>query len=349
MIGKSALDERGAVRAGPAAHEPPEERGVARDGVRMLVTRSGQGTLDHAVFSDIGAYLQAGDVLVVNTSATLPAALEVASEELLLHLSTRLPSGLCIVELRRRVTSGHKPFLHAREGASYGLAGGGEVRLLAPHSAGGDAVRLWIARLITPVGLGDYLARYGSPIRYGHVPQPWPLASLQTVFGLEPGSAEMPSAGRPFTTETVTRLIALGVEIVPLLLHTGVSSPEKHEPPVEEYWRVREASARRINSARRADKRIIAVGTTAVRALETAASSDGVVHPGAGYTDLLVTPARGVRVVSGLLTGWHESSSSHLALVTAIAGRCMVRRAYAAALDKNYLWHEFGDVHLALP
>jgi S-adenosylmethionine:tRNA ribosyltransferase-isomerase len=194
-----------------------------------------------------------------------------------------------------------------------------------------------------------YLAAHGRPIRYGYVDKDWGLAAYQTVFATDPGSAEMPSAARPFSAELVTRLVSDGVEFAPLLLHTGVSSPEAHEPPAPEWYRVSASTARRVARTRRDGGRVIAIGTTAVRALETVADEDGGVHAGEGWTDTIITPARGVRAVDGLLTGWHEPGASHLAMLEAVAGRELLVSSYQAALDAGYLWHEFGDSHLILP
>jgi S-adenosylmethionine:tRNA ribosyltransferase-isomerase len=169
------------------------------------------------------------------------------------------------------------------------------------------------------------------------------------VYANEPGSAEMPSAGRPFTAELVTELVARGVLFAPLLLHTGVSSPERGERPYPERYRVPESTARLVNAVRAWGGRVIAVGTTAVRALETVAAPDGSVRAGAGRTTLVVTPERGLWAVDGLLTGWHEPESSHLMLLEASAGPGLLARSYDAARERGYLWHEFGDVHLILP
>jgi S-adenosylmethionine:tRNA ribosyltransferase-isomerase len=181
------------------------------------------------------------------------------------------------------------------------------------------------------------------------VPERWPIEYYQTVYATEPGSAEMPSAGRAFTPELITALVARGIGIAPLVLHTGVASLESHEPPYEEYFRVPAETARAINAARTAGGRLIAVGTTVVRALETAAEPDGTVHPGEGWTRLVITPQRGVHAIDGILTGWHEPEASHLSMLEAIAGRRHLEVAYAAALEGRYLWHEFGDLHLILP
>ncbi len=179
--------------------------------------------------------------------------------------------------------------------------------------------------------------------------QPWPLRYYQTVFGREPGSAEMPSAGRPFTDAMVTELVTSGVAVVPVLLHTGVASPEAHERPYPEQFAVPAATARTVNDRRAGGGRIIAIGTTVVRALESAVGTDGMVHASAGRTELVVTPQRGVRVVDGLLTGFHEPAASHLDMLAAIAGRPLLDACYAEAASQRYLWHEFGDVNLLLP
>ena len=327
------------------AHEPPEVRGTGRDDVALLVATRHDGALVHTRFRDLPRFLAPGDVLVVNTSATLPAAVDgrLGDRRVELRLSTPADDGLWIVELR---TADGRPLRRPPTGASVELPGGGRAELLARY-AGSD--RLTVARLEVGLSLEDYLGRHGRPIRYDYVPEPWPLEAYQTVFALEPGSAEMPSAGRPFTAELVTELVSRGVLFAPLTLHTGVSSPELGEPPFPERYRVPEASARLVNAAHWWGRRVIAVGTTAVRALESVAAPDGTVRPGAGLTSLVVTPERGLRAVDGLLTGWHEPESSHLQLLAAAAGRELLARSYGAARERGYRWHEFGDVHLVLP
>jgi S-adenosylmethionine:tRNA ribosyltransferase-isomerase len=220
-----------------------------------------------------------------------------------------------------------------------------QAELLAPF-AGSD--RLSVARLETEEAFEDYLRRYGRPIRYDYIRAPWPLAAYQTIFAREPGSAEMPSAGRPFTEQLVTEIVTRGVLIAPVTLHTGVSSPEQGEPPLPERFRVPAATARLVNAVHGWDGRVIAVGTTVTRALETVAAADGTVSAGTGWTNLLLTPERGIRAVDGLLTGWHEAASSHLQLLEAMAGRQLLERSYRAALEHGYRWHEFGDLHLIL-
>ena len=340
------------------AHEPPEARGLARDEVRLLVSYRADDRLVHARFRDLPAFLRAGDLVVVNTSATLPAALPVGREDgssLVLHLSTHLPADLWVVELRRPDADGAtSPFSGGRAGERLRLPADGSAELLAPYTLDRSAAtprpaRLWLAVLRLPLPLLTYLARHGRPIRYGYVREDWPLSAYQTVYATEPGSAEMPSAGRAFTPELITALVARGIAIAPLVLHTGVSSPEAHEPPYEEYYRLPVETARAVNATRGAGGRGIAVGTTVVRALESAAEPDGTVHPAEGWTRLIVDPERGVRAAHGILTGWHEPRASHLQMLEAIAGRRHLELAYAAALEAKYLWHEFGDLHLILP
>ncbi len=201
-----------------------------------------------------------------------------------------------MVELRHRASSGphagpaSTPWLDAEPGTMVYLAGGGRAQLCLPASpaAPRGRVRLWVADVQLPDPVLPYLARYGQPIRYSYVPQAWPISSYQTVFAEEPGSAEMPSAARPFSAEVITRLVSRGVAIAPFVLHCGVSSPEQHEPPAAEWYRIPPTTAAQVNAARSAGGRIIAIGTTSVRALETAADARGVIHPSEGWTELVV-------------------------------------------------------------
>jgi S-adenosylmethionine:tRNA ribosyltransferase-isomerase len=309
-------------------------------------------SIEHHRFDQLPEILGPGDMLVVNTSATLPASLEAtgpAQEEVRLHVSTALPmAGLWSVELRLPAGPASRPYSGARPGWRLALAGGAAAELLTPLAG---SQRLWVARLDLPAGrdLAEHLAAHGQPIRYPYIHAAWPIDAYQTVFADEPGSAEMPSAARAFSSEVVARLVARGVEIAPLTLHTGVSSLEAGEAPYAEWYRVPFDTARRVNGVRRSGGRVIAVGTTVVRALESAADRTGEVHPAEGWTSLVVTPVRGVRAVDGLLTGWHEPRSSHLAMLEAVAGEELVRRSYREALERGYLWHEFGDLHLLLP
>jgi S-adenosylmethionine:tRNA ribosyltransferase-isomerase len=331
------------------ATQPPEITLGRRDAVRMLVS-IGDDAPRQSVARDLALWLDEGDLVVINTSATIPAAIDATTPDgraVVVHLSTELPTELHLIEIRRPNADGTTvpdPDDHA--GVTLRLAGGGSVRVLGrmPRS-----VRLWVATLSLPVPLLEHLDRWGRPIRYRYVPDSWPLHAYTNAFALEPGSAEMPSAGRVLTPEVVTDLVAHGVAVAPIVLHTGVASLEAHETPYPERYRVSPSTARLVNATRESGGRVVAVGTTVVRALETVAGEDGVVHPGAGWTELVVTPERGVRVVDGLLTGWHEPEASHLRMLEAVAGRPALELAYRTAIDAGYRWHEFGDVHLILP
>ncbi len=333
------------------AHDPPEARGLPRDGVRMLVSRRSSGEISHHSFRDLPGLLLPGDLLVVNTTATLPAQVR-ARDGLAVHFSSPRPDGSWLVELRLIEDKISVPNGRGYPGQLLSLPGGAVLTL-----EGKATTRLWRARL--SVAVVPYLLKHGIPIRYSYVPRDWALPFYQTVFAREPGSAEMPSASRPFTPSVVTRLVAGGVLITPLTLHAGVSSLEADEDPYPEPYDVPPATARLVNHVRAHGGRVIAAGTTVVRALETAAllagaqpgagRSGGPVTASAGWTSHVVTPESGVRAVDGLLTGLHEPRSSHLRMLAAFAGPELLGRCYQAAIGSGYLWHEFGDVHLLLP
>ena len=323
----------------------------ARADVRLMVARRSTGEVAHRRFPDLGGALSPGDVLVVNTSAVIPAAVEAMGRdgrELRLHLSTEQPGGFWVVEPRRRAGVGTTRY-EGDPPRHLLLAGGGEATLLAPYPSGTRTRRLWLARLDLAVDTLRYLAAHGQPIRYAHAEGAWPLAAYQSVFSRVPGSAEMPSAARPFTDALVSDLVSRGVVVAPVTLHTGVSSQEAGEAPYAERYVVPASTAAVVNAARADGRRVVAVGTTVVRALETTADERGRSHPGQGWTETVITPERGVRVVDGLLTGWHEPESSHLAMLEAVAGRRLLERSYEAAVATQYRWHEFGDSHLILP
>ena len=323
------------------AHEPPEARRLSRDGVRMLVAHRGTGDLVHTRFRELPDFLEPGDLVVVNTSGVLAAEVDGLSptgEKVVVHLSTKLTTDRWVVEFRNGTERWDTdvptpPWLALGEGACLDVIG--------PYH---DSDRLFIARLTLPQSDMTWISEHGRPIRYRYVERPWPIAMYQNVYATEPGSAEMPSAGRPFTPQVITRLVAKGVMVAPIVLHTGVASLEADETPYPEYVRVPPATAALVKLTHASGGRVVAVGTTVVRALETA--GDG---PFEGWTDLVITPARGVRVVDGLLTGWHEPEASHLMMLEAIAGRELLEQSYAASLAEGYLWHEFGDTHLILP
>jgi S-adenosylmethionine:tRNA ribosyltransferase-isomerase len=352
------------------AHDPPEARGTARDGVRMLVSRGAAGAISHHAFGELPRLLLPGDLIVVNTSGTLPAEVR-AGSGLAVHFSTPLPDGCWLVELRTIDGPATTPNMGGVAGDVIRLPAGVRLALIERVTA-----RLWRAGL--SVAVLPYLLRHGVPIRYSYVRREWPLSAYQTVFATRPGSAEMPSASRPFTPEMVTRLVARGIRFAPLTLDTGVSSLEGDEEPYPEPYDVPPATARLVNLTRQEGGRVIAAGTTVVRALETAArvrpagdagpagtrdaagppgpgddgrraGGGGLVAASAGWTGHIVTPESGVLAADALLTGLHEPRSSHLRMLEAFAGPDLLSRCYEAAIEGGYLWHEFGDVHLLLP
>ena len=342
--------------AGGFAPAPAEARGTARDAVRLLV-----GTPDaitHATFRDLPRQLAAGDVVVVNNSATVAGEIDAVGPRgpAVLHLSSPLDDGpgasegaTWILEVRT-APDASRSVLDAAVGDRF-LAGGVELRLLEPYprlgsSPTGHGNRLWRALV-----LGDLraqLASTGRPIAYGYLDRRYPLAAYQSVFATVPGSAEMPSAGRPFTRSLVTELVSRGIAVAPITLHTGLSSQEVGEAPQPERFEVSTATARLVNAVRAGGGRVVAVGTTVTRALESAVA-DGRVVARRGWTDRVVTPADPPQVVTGLITGWHDPQASHLLLVEAVAGPALTQRAYDAAVAGGYLWHEFGDSALLLP
>ena len=327
------------------AVEPPEARGVSRDCVRLMVVRGRR--LSHAYFRDLGSFLREGDLLVVNTSATIAAAVNATRESgagVVVHFAGPSRDGAWLVEVRH--PDQHGPVLDMAPGETLRLEAGADLQLLSPLTP--HRARLWEASLGGTVPVSEWLARHARPIAYAHSRRRRPLSEYQTVFARTPGSAEMPSAGRPFSLELVADLVSRGVAFAPLLLHSGVSSLDTDELPPAERFEVPDTTARLINATRQAGHRVIAVGTTVVRAVETVAAPDGTVTSGAGWTDLVLSPDRPVRAFDGLITGWHEPRSSHLLLLASVAGHDAVSRAYAAALDEGYRWHEFGDSCLLL-
>ncbi|MCW2753431.1 MAG: queuosine biosynthesis protein [Marmoricola sp.] len=353
------LDERPSIvfraRGDATAPAPPEARGLERDAVRLLV--AGQDGVTHAHFGDLADHLAPGDLVVVNNSAVVPGELDaelVAGRSrhgpVVLHLATPLDDGTWVVEVRTAPT-GDRAVLDA-DGDDRVVAGAVTVTLMAPYPYAGSSPtgrgnRLWRARVEGP--LEDHLAAHGRPIAYGYLPRRYPLAAYQSVFSTRAGSAEMPSAGRPFTPQVVTDLVARGIAVAPVTLHTGVSSQEAGEAPQPERFSVPEGTARLVNAVRDGGGRIVAVGTTVTRALESALDHDGRVVARSGWTERVVSPGDPPRVVTGLVTGWHDPQASHLLLVEAVAGRDLSQRAYDAAVAGGYLWHEFGDSALLLP
>jgi S-adenosylmethionine:tRNA ribosyltransferase-isomerase len=328
------------------ATQPPEARGLQRDEVRLLVSTAAGQT--HTVFQQLADFLEPGDLLVVNRSATLPASLSAqgAVGDFMLNLSTNYGAGVWLAE--PRWSAGQPGPLPLTPNERIVIAGV-PAQLTAPYPG---LPRLWFVQAASD--LCGVMEQEGRPIRYGYVPESYPLAAYQTIFAEIPGSAEMPSAGRPFTLRTLESLRRRGVKIAGITLHTGVSSLEVTSATVEEQplyaepFHVPVGTARAVNRAHEEGHRVIAVGTTVVRALESAWDGEKVC-PARGFTRRYIHPGRGVHTVDGLITGLHDPLASHLAMLYAIAGPEMIRASYAEAVQQGYLWHEFGDSHLILP
>jgi S-adenosylmethionine:tRNA ribosyltransferase-isomerase len=336
------------------ATEPAEYRGLERDEVRLLAATS-TGIASHR-FYELPDLLEPGDLLVVNTSPTLPAAIDavlVTGDRRRVHVSTRLDNRDWVIEVRLADNSGPERGLNA--GATFRIPSGHELRLLAAYpDASATGTRLWRVAPPSDFSHAGYLRRYGRAITYGYQPRRFPISDYQSVYAKDAetdpvGSAEMASAGRPISARVLARAAARGIAVAPIVLHAGVSSPESHEPPMPERFTVPGCTGRLVEATRAAGGRVIAVGTTVVRALETAARPNGQVPATQGWTDLVMGPERRPRVVTGLVSGLHEPEASHLLLLEAVAGPQRVAEAYLAAVTEHYLWHEFGDSMLFLP
>ena len=332
-----------ALPAGSGADRPPEARGVDRDRVRLLESTDRDERLHR--FSDLPRLLRGGDLLVVNESATVPASLPARSElgDFRVNLSTQYGRGLWVAE--PRWGPGAPGPLPIDDGTA--LVVGGVRCTVVAHFPG-------VRRLVfleAHGDLADAMQRVGEPIRYGYAARNFPLQDYQTVFSRVPGSAEMPSAARPFTARLVAELRAAGVEFAPVVLHAGVSSLETGDfapgttPVFPEPFEVPRSTVEAIVRTRSRGGRVIAVGTTVVRALESARDDCGL-RAARGFTRVYLSPERPVRSADALLTGFHEARSTHIALLAAFAGMRRVERAYGVAVQAGLLWHEFGDSHL---
>jgi S-adenosylmethionine:tRNA ribosyltransferase-isomerase len=344
------------------AAAPPEARGLRRDGVRLMVVDRDSGAVWHTRFSDLPLLLRPGDLLVANDSRTLPASLlgwTASGAPLELRLAGR--DGDRWAGLALGVPSSGDPALVPTDarppapvlapGDRLTFAGGLGASVIARHDE--VPAMVWIRFDLAGAALLGALHRAGQPVRYAYVPERWGLHHYQTLFAAAPGSAEMPSAGRAFTVQTLHDLRARGVGLATISLHAGLSTygdPEvdRRFVPAEPY-RLPAATAAAVERCRAAGGRVIAVGTTVVRTLETATTPDGRVAAGAGVTRLRIDADHKLRAVDGLLTGLHEPEASHLDLLRAFLTTAQLRAAYGEALSRGYLWHEFGDVCLIAP
>ena len=336
---------------------PTEVRGLARDEVKLMVSHRINDAIEHRIFNEIGEVLKAGDVLVVNTSKTINAAVPMVlpnGKAGRVHLATKLSETEYLVEVRQVVNNKTKRFHGIQKGQEFVLADNATMKIIAPYyeqENKPEHIQLWKVEFSLPTSMTSYLNRNAQAISYSNVDKKYPISFYQTCFANpdeEWGSAEMPSAGRAFTPELVNQLKQKGVEFAPVLLHTGISSLETHEKPYPELFRVSTETAHLLNVAKSEGRRIIAVGTTAIRAVESAVNNEGIVEAAEGMTDLFITQESGLNLINGMLTGFHEPKASHLLMMEALANRSHLEQCYQAAIPLAYQWHEFGDLHLIL-
>ncbi len=350
-----------------SAKEPPEKRGLSRDGIRLLVADRTQDKLTHARFRQLPDFLKPGDCLVLNASRTLPASLDA-------HLDSHLDGSHAFSQAGPRLQlrlarhwqddswsalaldAEEQPWRGDLRGLRLSLGGGLRAQGLLAHVEDRDPVieRLWKIRFDkSGIDLMERLCRLGSPIRYWYAAGPWDLDYYQTVYAREPGSMEMPSAGRAFTWKLLMDLRRKGIRTAFLVLHAGLSSYmdeafDAGHRASEEQFRIGPVAAGIINKSKLEGGRIIAVGTTVVRALETVADNSGLIRRSEGSTRLRITGDSRLRSVDGLITGLHEPAASHLDLLSAFLPGKRLSAVYAEALGEKYLWHEFGDANLIL-
>jgi S-adenosylmethionine:tRNA ribosyltransferase-isomerase len=339
------------------AKEPPEARGLSRDDVRLLVIDRDTHETAHARFNELPNYLQRSDLLVFNRSRTLPVVLSGKDKtngtpiqlRLAEHLSDDSWLGLLVCIGKDGDTCGFACGLS--EGMEIIFPGGLEAKVLNKDTR---INRLWRLQFNQPKSkLVETLYRFGRPVRYEYVEHAWPIDLYQNVYASEPGSSEMPSAGRAFTWRLMFDLKRQGIKSTSILLHTGLSSYldddlDASHPASEEELAIDTKAAEAINHARMAGGRIIAVGTTVVRALESVSDEHGFVHPCHEYTRLRIDAGHKLICADGLITGMHEPEASHLDLLSAFIDKSSLFAAYSEAIQQRYLWHEFGDLNLIL-
>ncbi|HEY4026081.1 MAG TPA: S-adenosylmethionine:tRNA ribosyltransferase-isomerase [Candidatus Dormibacteraeota bacterium] len=323
---------------------PAARRDLRRDHVRLLVIDRATGRISHGRFDRLTDLLGPGDLLVVNTSRVLPAAVRAvraSGEPVQLRPCVRRPGEWDALAVQTEPPHANVPLTP------------GETLRIGEVAARVDGRRpdiplLWRVELEVEDDLELFL-RHGEPIRYSYVPAPVPLDAYQPVYASHPGSVESPSAGLPFTWGLLHALRERGVALAELVLHTGLSSYQDDDFDAEhhlfeEWFELGPAAAEAVNRA----ERVVAVGTTVVRALETAAGDDGLVRPVRGWTRLAIGPERRPRAVDALLTGMHEPAASHFDLLRGFLPEPLLARAYRQAIAAGYLWHEFGDAALVL-
>ncbi|KAA0546202.1 S-adenosylmethionine:tRNA ribosyltransferase-isomerase [Bacillus sp. BGMRC 2118] len=324
------------------ANHPIEISGRSRDDVKLMVLDRTSGKTSHQKFHDLGSFLKAGDVLVLNNSRTIPSVLKgkQGKRDIEIRLSRRVTDDSWEVLIVGGLYASDDQ-IEFTDGITARIEGEGSELPLVKIRFSTSGQKLY-----------EMFYRYGEPIRYEYIDKPWPLEAYQTVYASVPGSVEMPSAGRAFTWKLIHQLRRKGVSVVFLQLHAGLSYYGNDHWPVPshhpESYVIPEETANIINDAKKSGNRVIAVGTTVVRTLETVADQQGFVESGEGITTLYIKEGTPLKCVDGLVTGMHEPEASHLDLLSTLIEKEKLMSAYQDAIQKEYLWHEFGDMNLII-
>jgi S-adenosylmethionine:tRNA ribosyltransferase-isomerase len=336
-----------------SANKPPELRGINRDMVKLMTIDSSDGATRHSTFNHLADFLRSGDLLVFNSSRTLPASLRTINagkdQPTEVRLAEHLPDDSWLVLILFGNENKNDELIRPGQKIEFKCNLSAVVENKDQRNP--RLWKIWFSQ--TGSELIDTIHLIGKPIRYGYISAPLPLEYYLTVFAIDPGSSEMPSAGRAFTWKMLFDLKNKNIGTTFLTLHTGLSSymdddlSIPHTVGEEEYF-IPNGTASKIRTAKAKGGRIIAVGTTVVRALESSASITGKVIAGHSYTNLKITADHDLKITNGLITGFHEPQASHLDLISAFLSPKQIRKAYEEAIQKRYLWHEFGDLCLIL-
>lgn len=332
--------------------KPHELRGINRDHVKLFVIDRKNARTYHSAFNHLSDFLRRGDLLIFNSGRTLPASLKTvnykAQQNLEVRLAEHLPDDswlvLFLYQNKTHFHSNLKPGLKIKfeSGLSASII---ERNIHNP--------RLWKIKFsVTGQELINIFNQIGKPIHYGYISAPLPLEYFLTVFSKDPLTSQMPNAGRAFTWKMIFDLKNKGIDTAFLTIHTGLSSyldnsKAGHLMTEEEYF-ISASTADKIEAAKISNGRIVAVGTSVVRAIESSALQSGKVIPGHAYTSLRITEEYKLKIADGLITGFHEPEASHLDLISAFLSPAVIKKTYEEAIEKKYLWHEFGDLCLIL-
>jgi len=335
------------------ARRPRELSGQRRDEARMLVIDKRDGQIAHDMFRNLPNYMRPGDVLVLNNSGVIPAVIR----------SWRGDGGQVEVRL---ISNKHGGIWHAVLTPSVAISLG-TILFMTPHLTATvidkrqDILNGWVLQFLVdgqPIDSDNEMfaaiEKIGRPVISMYTDKVWELDYYQNVYSSVPGSCEAPTAGRHFTNELLNDIRSLGVQVVFLTLHIGLSSVLIREENVEDHKMLEEEfiippeTADIINQARSHGHRVFATGTTVVRSLESAVGADGVIHPQHRWTTLYISPGYTFHICDAIITNFHGPISSRLALAAAFVGWPIIKKAYSEAIRAGYQFYEFGDVTLMI-